>query len=256
VVGAARRIWLAEACAEHGLVRLESGRSRAELLAHLLEEIERDPRVAIGLDFAFSLPVWFLRALGVSSVVELWRLVDERGEDWLRACEPPWWGRPRRPRPPDVEQFRHTERALRASGLYPKSVFQVGGAGAVGTGSLRGMPLLLRLHEAGASIWPFDPPAWPVVVEIYPRLLTGRVVKSSPVAREQHVARWFPQAAGWHMPSEDAFDAALSALAMARCHDELACLSIQPDPVVRLEGKIWQPEALDWPRGSRVPSDD
>lgn len=256
MVGAARRIWLAEAAPEKGLLRLECGRSRPELLAHLLDDIDRDPHVAIGLDFAFSLPMWFLHALGIESGVHLWRTVAELGENWLRACEPPWWGRPRRPRPPDVEQFRQTELALRARGLYPKSVFQVGGAGAVGTGSLRGMPLLLRLHEARASIWPFDPPGWPVVVEIYPRLLTGPVVKSSAFAREQHVARWFPEAAGWHMPSEDAFDAALSALAMARCHNELASLPLEHDPVLRLEGKIWQPEGLDWPRGSRVPNDD
>ena len=38
--------------------------------------------------------------------------------------------------------------------VRPKSTFQIGGAGAVGTGSLRGMPHLLTLREAGCAVWP------------------------------------------------------------------------------------------------------
>ena len=50
------------------------------------------------------------------------------------------------------------ERAARVRGIAPKSVFQIGGAGSVGTASLRGMPVLQRLREAGFAVWPFDRP--------------------------------------------------------------------------------------------------
>jgi len=49
------------------------------------------------------------------------------------------------------------------------------------------MPLLARLHQAGFSIWPVDSPGWPRVVEIYPRVLTGRVNKSDRSTRSRYV---------------------------------------------------------------------
>src|SRR5207249_2347049 len=101
-----------------------------------------------------------------------------------------------------------------------KSVFQIAGAGAVGTGSLRGMPALLDLRAAGFAIWPFDPPRLPMAVEIYPRWLTGRVNKSSPIARALYLATRFGEENRALLrtaaSSEDAFDAAVSALRMAR----------------------------------------
>ena len=42
-------------------------------------------------------------------------------------------------------------------GLSPKSIFQLAGPGAVGPGSLRGMPLLTTLRDRGFAVWPFDP---------------------------------------------------------------------------------------------------
>lgn len=82
------------------------------------------------------------------------------------------------------DDLRRTDREAPAiGGIRPKSVFQIGGAGAVGTGSLRGMPILKRLRDAGFAVWPFDAPRWPCVVEIYPRLLTGAVNKGSAGAR-------------------------------------------------------------------------
>ncbi|MEX0750548.1 MAG: hypothetical protein WD359_07030, partial [Dehalococcoidia bacterium] len=70
------------------------------------------------------------------------------------------------------------------------------GAGAVGTGSLRGMPMLHRLHAAGMHIWPYDDPGYPLVIEIYPRLLTGPVRKSSPQARARYIDTWLAQPHG------------------------------------------------------------
>jgi len=100
------------------------------------------------------------------------------------------------------------------------------------------MPLLHALRERGASIWPFDPPGWPRVVEIYPRLLTGPVVKSNAAARRAYLERRYP---GLECSTEDAFDAAVSALTMARHADDLATLPCEPDPELRREGRVWYP---------------
>ena len=62
----------------------------------------------------------------------------------------------------------------RATGLHPKSIFQLAGPGTVGPGSLRGMPVLRRFRDAGWAVWPFDDPAARTVVELYPALAVGR----------------------------------------------------------------------------------
>lgn len=245
-LGAHRKIWLAEAV-DGQLVRLEDGRGREAITDHLIEMAKRDPQMVVGLDFAFSMPAWYLERRGLSSAVDLWALADGEADDWLAACEWPYWGRPGVPRPNDVpDHFRRTERDVpRTAGIQPKSVFQVGGAGAVGSGSLRGMRTLHRLHAAGFSIWPFDPTGWPVVVEIYPRLLTGPVVKSSAGHRADYLAARHPELDGNLLlraaSSEDAFDAAVSALIMARHADELTSLPPATDRQTALEGLIWHP---------------
>jgi len=144
------------------------------------------------------------------------------------------------------EPFRHTDRGVRSTGgIMPKSVFQIGGAGAVGTGSLRGLPVLARLRAAGFAIWPFDPPGWPLALEIYPRLLTGPVIKSSASGRQRYLAARYPALDGpllaYATASEDAFDAAISALAMAQHVADLRALPPLPDSPFRREGLIWHP---------------
>ena len=131
------------------------------------------------------------------------------------------------------------------AGIGAKSVFQIGGAGSVGTGSLRGMPFLGRLRRAGCGIWPFDPPAAATVVEVYPRLCTGPVRKRVAVERLERAASSGFAVGREHLSrieaSEDAFDAAMTALVMSR--DAMSLRSLQPttDPVERLEGAIWWP---------------
>jgi hypothetical protein len=247
---ARQHIWLAEATTElpGELVRLEAGRDRAEIAEHLLQLA--DAAVVIGFDFAFSFPTWFIETLGVTTAPELWAQVATHGEGWLAACEPPFWGHPGRPRPtPKDEQpaLRRTDLAVpRTAGVAPKSIFQVGGAGAVGTGSIRGMPLLHRLHTRGARIWPYcGEGGQPIVVEIYPRLMTGAVHKSNPLARTDLLARRYPNLRTEHrqlaIASEDAFDAAVSALVMAEHASDLDALPAVTDPALRLEGRIWHP---------------
>ena len=242
---ARRHIWLAEASRSGRLDRLECGRDRTQLCDHVqaLED------VVIGFDFAFSFPAWFVRSLGVDTAPDLWACVSERAEDWLHACQPPFWGRPGCRRPPaSGPPLRRTDQAVpRTAGVAPKSIFQVGGAGAVGTGSLRGMALLHRLHQTGAAIWPFsvNSGSSPTVVEIYPRLLTGPVHKSRPQARADLLERRFPDLAADHRElailSEDAFDAAVSALVMVENTADLQSLPPETDPDLQLEGRIWHP---------------
>jgi len=50
--------------------------------------------------------------------------------------------------------------------------------------------------------------------------------------------------------SEDAFDAAVSALAMAAAEELLA---LPDEPGYALEGKIWQPRVSVYPKGSAAP---
>ena len=229
VAGAERYIWTAIA-ADRTLLSLEDGRDRARLGDHLVTLAEADAELVVGLDFAFSLPAWFLDRCGFADGMAV---PEPVAEGWLRECPPPFWGRYGRRR---GEEPGHRATELQVA-PHAKSVFQIGGAGAVGTGSLRGWPVLRRLRAAGFAIWPFDPPRLPMAVEIFPRLLTGPVIKSRREARERYLRErgWPPEAA----VSEDAFDAAVSALVMSAHCAALAALPAEPDPAIRREGRIW-----------------
>ena len=230
------------------LVDLEAGRTRSEVAEHLIDRVEHDPALIVGFDFSFSLPAWFLDERGYESAPALWDAANEAGEGWLRDCADPFWGRPGRRRPDLPEHFRATEAAVAAvGGIRPKSTFQIGGAGSVGTGSVRGFPVLRQLRHAGFAIWPFDEPARPpVAIEIYPRVLTGAVVKSSPAARRAYLDARLPELAppfrDVASSSEDAFDAAVSAVVMSRHTPELSALPAVHDPVIRREGCVWMPK--------------
>lgn len=109
------------------------------------------------------------------------------------------------------------------------------------------MPYLLTLAEQGFSVWPFDTPGRTTAIEIYPRALTGAVNKSSWKERHKYLSTHYAdqsetlleRAAG----SEDAFDAAVSALVMSKSSDELEALEQTRDPNYAIEGKIWRPNA-------------
>jgi hypothetical protein len=125
--------------------------------------------------------------------------------------------------------------------------------GAVGTASLRGMPGLLVLRSAGFRIWPFDAPSVkaPLVVEIYTRLMTGAVTKSSEVARTAYLAKKRRENALYAgisrrvmakaRASEDAFDALVTAMVMVEHRGEFARLRRTEDEVFRMEGQTWVP---------------
>ena len=142
-------------------------------------------------------------------------------------------------------------------GIQAKSPFQIGGAGAVGTGSIRAMPWLLKLWDSGFRVWPFESARLsgekpqPLLVEMYTRLLTGAVKKSNAAARKDYlkerrktdslyagVSRGvFAKAEG----SEDGFDALVCCIEMVRWQGEFAGLKATGDERFRLEGITWRP---------------
>lgn len=252
VHGSRRKIWLAEVRARR-LVRLECGRDRPALAQELVECAASDPDLVVGLDFAFSFPRWFVEAQGCASAPDLWQLAARDGDAWLRMCAPPFWGRKgsRKPAPNAAQPLhRRTESdALPVRGVGPKSVFQIGGSGAVGTGSVRGMPWLAHLRARGFAIWPFDAPRKPFALEIYPRYLTGSINKTSAVERGLYMERNFatqdPALLRIAASSEDALDAAVSALRMSERAAAIERLSPAQDDTERLEGCLWRPIPRD-----------
>jgi hypothetical protein len=243
--GAAETIWLARVVGGE-LVELDNGRERDEVVAHAVAHARDGERTVLGLDFAFGFPAWYAEREGWSTGRDAWQAMAERGDGLLAACEDPFWGRPGRPAQQLGAGLRATEQAV---GGPAKSVFQIGGAGAVGTGSVRGMPHLATLAHAGFRVWPFDDPGWPLVVEIYPRLFAPGVVKSQGASRrgflDERLTGQDPVLLERAASSEDAFDAAVSALALAAHAEELAALpAIDPASAVRLEGAIWRPAPM------------
>ncbi len=254
--GEAEYIWAATV-RDGLLVDLWNGRSRDEVTQWLLGLVDDGPLV-VGLDFAFSFPRWWCEQSGWASAEDAWKATAASGEAWLAAATWPFWGRPGAARDlPSEERLRRTEAEVRGSA---KSVFQIGGAGAVGTGSIRGMPELLQLAGAGFAIWPFHASGEATVVEIYPRALTldGSVRKSRWSDRHAYLTgaafRGQPdglleRAAG----SEDAFDAAISALTMSAHSGALANLRASQDPDYAIEGRIWTPAGGGSKRAATAP---
>ena len=258
-----------------GRVRIESGRTRDETGDWLIARAEKDPALLVGFDFCFGFPAWFVQEVGAATGPEFWQVAGQRGEEWLSREGPDhakdlrFWGKPhKRPaefsgtqihrmlRATDIDcklaaHIPDEERALRIKGITPKSVFQIGGSGSVGTASLRGMPLLLRLRSAGFRVWPFDQPraGSPLVVEMYTRLNTGPVHKSNPEARARYLLRKraedpayaaLPRAAlAKARASEDAFDALVSCMVMTAQRSCFYTLPQPRDPKFVLEGWTW-----------------
>lgn len=232
------------------VIEVASGRTRAEVAAWVhattgaAATTPAGAPTLVGFDFSFSVPHWFARAHGCPSIDAVWALVAERGEEWLHDCAPPFWGRPgTRCVIETRDRFRACEHRLRALHRQPKSLFQIGGAGAVGTGSLRGMPWLAWLRARGFAIWPFDPIGRATALEVYPSLY-AKVTTNDWSGRAAHLdsvpstvlADSDRQAA---IASDDAFDAVVTALAMWDRHDDLLSLPVATDEIALLEGDVW-----------------
>jgi hypothetical protein len=241
--------------------------------------------MVVSMDCCFSYPAWFLREHGCATVFDFWQHVAAgHGERWLgTTCTEAerdlrFWGRPHK-RPPQFcgegyrSMMRQTdwenkveqgleggdpERAAKMKGIQPKSPFQIGGSGSVGTGSLRAMPWLARLHQSGFRVWPFEDASLdrqPLLVEMYTRLLTGAVKKANEAARRAYLTarrKAEPELYGGltrsvlakAYASEDAFDALVCCVEMLRHQAEFAALRATRNPELRLEGITWRPGVM------------
>lgn len=268
---AGQRRHIVAAVWQAGKVRVESGRTRDEVADWLIALAAKHPALVVGFDFCFSFPAWFVQEVGADSAPEFWAQVAEHGERWLsrESEDRRFWGKPhKRPAEFSGEQIHRMlrstdidcklvahipdeERALRVKGITPKSVFQIGGSGSVGTASLRGMQTLQRLHAAGFGVWPFDKPqaGRPMAVEMYSRLNTGPVHKSNPVARAAYLQRKRTEdpayaalgrtALAKAKAGEDAFDALVSCMVMTEHREQFYKLPQPRDPKYLLEGWTW-----------------
>lgn len=257
-------IWIA-VVRDGRLHALETGRTRAEAFDRLAALAAERPSV-IGLDFSFSLPRWYMEEQGWTSARELWAWADakERAEEaatptggdpapgWPATLPEPFWG-PRIRRLPETldpdRRFRRTEHASARPGAIPQSPFQLTGAGSVGSQSLRGM---VRLHRfAGAHVWPVDDPGWPLVVEVFPRLMLRELRPDLTELSGAALVELLVETADsglwggrdeWReslAESQDALDAAISAWGLWVSRRALAELQPETEHTYRLEGRIW-----------------
>ncbi len=233
---------------------LETGRGRAETAARLAELVFEEPDTVIGLDFCFSAPAWFLDAQGMRSAGELWRWAARQAEQhprFVRELPEPFWGPGVRRRPVAAgAAFRRTEQELDIPGAHPSSFFKVSGPGSVGAQSLLGMPELLVLCDCGVTVWPFDVPRLPVAVEVFPRALarllapdavgvTGAAFRTEVIALH---AGAFGDLARVAENNQDAFDAAVAALALDGARDLVGQLARTRAEQDLREGAILIPE--------------
>lgn len=231
-----------------------NGRDRGEAVAAALAALEREPATLLGLDFAFSWPRWYLRREGLAGAQEAWAraaaLAALPGRDLPR----PFWGAGvRRLAEAGLDgrdPLRLTERSPDAAAAGARSTFHAGGAGTVGLQTIRGMPHLAALRRAGVAVWPFDEAAQgaPAAVEIFPRMLAralappgagrGAAFRAAVVAALPDGAlAAVPGARRRMLAGQDAFDAAVAAIALSR--DPGAGLRAPRGEPVLSEGWIW-----------------
>ncbi len=183
------------------------------LTSLLADELDRGRRVLVGFDFPFGYPAGVAEQITrEESAMALWDWLYNRINDapdnannryevatainkLYKGCGP-FWGRPVAWDYPSIpfkksertEQREHPpERRVCESLATPaKTVWQLAGAGSVGSQVLLGLPALKRLAESPgvkgrAKIWPFQtgfgtPDTQAVIAEVYPSLLKAEVL--------------------------------------------------------------------------------
>ncbi len=192
--------------------------------------------------------------------------MQQHGERWLtRECDDVrFWGKPRK-KPPEfcgedgttrmlrladceckvASLIEDTAQAEKVKGIAPKSPFQIGGAGAVGTGTLRGIPFLPRLQEGRIRHLAVRCAA----AADAGRDLSAAVDRAGEEERAEERVRYLRERAlravltraalAQAEESEDAFDAAVSAVRMGERRAEFTKLPRLTEEVRQLEGKVW-----------------
>lgn len=180
-------------------------RSRSEAETFLSARLGDGGRQLVGFDFPMGYPTGLARRLtGTDSARALhgWladRITDapDNANNRFDVAEAinrqlggpgPFWGCPKaRPRP-DLSSLKTVDysalglaekRRVEVENPPAKPVWQLLGAGSVGSQALLGIPVVHRLaRTTGAAIWPFDPPGALTLAEVYPSLLSEAVTAS------------------------------------------------------------------------------
>lgn len=75
---------------------LTIGRTRIEATEHVIALAADSPETVVRLNFAFSLPRWWLEEDGFASADRVWEWAAERAAGdpagWLKKLPPPFWG--------------------------------------------------------------------------------------------------------------------------------------------------------------------
>jgi hypothetical protein len=180
-------------------------RTRAIAAHWLAARLAEGGRQLVGFDFPMGYPAGLARRLtGLDSALALHRWLAGRIVDGpdnannrfevaadinrLLAGPGPFWGCPKaRPRPhlPALKTVNYRtlglneKRQVERENPPAKSVWQLLGAGSVGSQALLGIPVVHRLaRETKAAVWPFEPPRDLTLAEVYPSLLAPVVAAS------------------------------------------------------------------------------
>ncbi len=178
------------------------------IIRFLTAERKAGRRVLAGFDFAFGYPAGFGKVLtGSDDPFAIWDWFAAHVQDspnannrfdlagQINALFPgigPFWGNGLARDIPDLPRkglARHghgmpEKRAAEqnAKGAFP--VWQLSGAGAVGSQVIMGLPVLARLrHRFGAelAVWPFEPLTPPIaLVEVWPSLIAKTIAATCP----------------------------------------------------------------------------
>lgn len=180
-------------------------RSRAEAEALLAARLAEGGKQLVGFDFPMGYPKGFARRLtGQDSARALhdWltkRITDapDNANNRFDVAEAinvqlgsqgPFWGCPKAQARRNLSSLKTVDypalglaekRQVEVENPPAKPVWQLLGAGSVGSQALLGIPVVHRLARAtGATIWPFEPPGPLTLAEVYPSLLAQAVVAS------------------------------------------------------------------------------
>lgn len=197
-------IWIGVCEADHETQTYH--RSRAEAEASLSKTLAEGGRQLVGFDFPMGYPAGLARHLtGADDARTLHGWIageikdgpdnaNNRFEVAARINRQlggagPFWGCPKaRPRP-YLSPFKLVDypaiglaekRRVEHENPPAKPVWQLLGAGSVGSQALLGIPVVHRLAtNTGAAVWPFEAPQALTLAEVYPSLLAGAVAATA-----------------------------------------------------------------------------
>jgi hypothetical protein len=217
-------------------------RSRAEAKTVLAAQLAEGGRQLVGFDFPMGYPKGFARRLtGTDKAHDLHAWLADRITDapdnannrfdvadsvnLMLGGQGPFWGCPKaRPRPflPSLKTVDYAalglaeKRRVEIENPPAKPVWQLLGAGSVGSQALLGIPVVHQLAQAtGAAIWPFDAPGPLTLAEVYPSLLAKVVAASGDAIPDRAQVKFLARAL-YALSREDRLASLFNAPAIAK----------------------------------------